>query len=233
MALALDAVSNFPTSSGLGSWNWAHVCAGSDRILVVGVHTRDGDAADLGVAGITYNAVALTKIRENEDVVIPSIKMHTELWYLLAPAVGSNSIVVTLDFNANDLCGSGAISLVGAHQTNPIDGHTGDQSANTNHTAASAILTASANAWLIDVLLGGDPGTHTVGANQTAFATNTNVGPFGDFCGMSYEGPASGATTMDWSWVGGNKYSHSVVAIAPSGGPPPLPKMGRRIYILP
>lgn len=117
MAVAFDAVG--PGSTGTGTAGttgitWSHTCSGSNRLLVVGVAFS---AADAGVTtGVTYNSVSMTSLG----------KVHTnnqtdgfvELFYLIAPATGTNTVSYTA--SASGDLGGGSVSFTGADQTTPV-----------------------------------------------------------------------------------------------------------------
>jgi hypothetical protein len=119
--ITLDtATSSANTSTGT-TITWSHTCSGPNRLLFVGFGFR-GDAA-ITLSGITYNGVALTKIRSDSSG--PSV---SEIWYLVAPPTGAHSIVVTLAADISSQFGrggAGAISFNGVDQTNPLDSQAG------------------------------------------------------------------------------------------------------------
>ncbi len=117
MAVAFDAVG--PSSTGTGTAGttnitWSHTCSGSDRLLVVGVAFSQ---TDTGVTTtVTYNGVSMTSLG----------KAHTnnqtsgfvELFYLVAPATGTNTVSYTAS-TSGDL-GGGSVSFTGVDQTTPV-----------------------------------------------------------------------------------------------------------------
>src|SRR5437773_247767 len=107
------------TSSAAGaaanvlSLTWSHtVGAGTNRILIVGVSIVDGGAT---VTGVTYSGQALTLIGGQTAGASTD---RIEMWRLLAPPVGTASIVVTLSA-AKRIVG-GAVSYTGVDQTTPL-----------------------------------------------------------------------------------------------------------------
>lgn len=117
MAVAFDAVG--PSSTGTGTAGttgitWSHTCSGSNRLLVVGVAFS---ATDTGVTtAVTYNSVSMTSLG----------KVHTnnqtggfvELFYLVAPATGANTVSYTA--SATGDLGGGSVSFTGVDQTTPV-----------------------------------------------------------------------------------------------------------------
>ena len=113
--IAFDASSS--TSGSAASFTFAHTVSGANRLLIVGVTIR----TDVGqtVTSITYSGAALTFVRA--DTFAGSVR--SELWYRIAPATGSNNVVVTLSASAK--AATGAISLTGVDQTAPLDAQNG------------------------------------------------------------------------------------------------------------
>src|SRR3989475_8076237 len=86
--IAYDASSS--TSGSAASFTFALTTSGANRLLVVGVTIQTN--AGQTVSGVTYAGAALTFVRS--DIIAGSVR--SELWYRIAPATGSNSVVVTL-----------------------------------------------------------------------------------------------------------------------------------------
>lgn len=90
MAIAYDSSSKWESAGGGNTTTFAHTCSGSDRILIVGVSCWvNGSAA---TTGVTYNWVAMTLIATQNRGVWD---LPVSLWYLIAPATGSNNVVAT------------------------------------------------------------------------------------------------------------------------------------------
>src|SRR5450432_294052 len=73
-----------------------------------------------GVSGVTYNGVALTRVVAHND---STNVRRVEMWYLVNPALGNNSVVVTENIiSAAATVGTvvGATTFTGADQTTPI-----------------------------------------------------------------------------------------------------------------
>jgi MSHA biogenesis protein MshQ len=105
------------TGAAVGSVTFSHVTpSGTDRLLVVGV-SFDNDGLET-VTGITYGGVALTKAGSVANVD----DARVEIWYRVAPAVGTANVVVTLSATLLSSRGIvvGALPLTGVHQTTPV-----------------------------------------------------------------------------------------------------------------
>jgi len=91
-SIGYDNSSYISEKSGISSYTFSHTCAGSNRLLVFGDgHTSSSDTT---VTGVTYNGVALTLVRSDQHQSGDS--WRTSIWYLIAPATGSNTVSVTL-----------------------------------------------------------------------------------------------------------------------------------------
>lgn len=161
MAIALDAVTNAGPFNGNNSFN--HTVTGSNTILfllnmgVVGAST--------GLSAATYNGVALTKITESQ---VPTNRA-IDVWYLVGPASGTNSLAVTFTGDELDCV---AISYTGAAQTGQPDAST--SSTGTSVTSLTETLTTTAdNCWLVSIF-GGNAFIPTAGTNATVRGSNAN-----------------------------------------------------------
>lgn len=146
MAIAFDAVSTGMNATDPTSLTWSHTCTGSNLVLIVGTSTESdtGGHTAQTVSGITYNGVALTKIRS--DYITDN---GTELWYLVAPATGANNIVVTMTAVVDGLFGAG-LSFTGVDQSNPIDNHAGTTTTGTS--ISQALTTNVADAMIVNIM---------------------------------------------------------------------------------
>ncbi len=88
--IAFDTVTT-GTESSTSSKTLAHTCNGSNRLLVVGGWVRGNGN---NPTGITYNGVAMTQVGTN--LVVSTLYYDKIfLYYLIAPATGSNNVVAT------------------------------------------------------------------------------------------------------------------------------------------
>lgn len=92
---------------------WQHtVDALSNRLLVVGVTSDHGGNA---VQSVTYGGVALTRLGYQYSA---GYRQRAELWYRVAPAVGTASVVVRMA-QSNDVV-AGATTFIGVNQQTPF-----------------------------------------------------------------------------------------------------------------
>jgi hypothetical protein len=121
MALAFDAV--YPGSTGASVSNsgtftlsWNHTCTGSNLLLVAGVTVGSGGVATTTSA--TYNSVSMTST--GRSFSNNGVDGFCEMFYLVAPATGTNSVDITLNAgNILDVAG-GSLSFTGVDQSTPV-----------------------------------------------------------------------------------------------------------------
>lgn len=189
--IQFDAVSNSAYQTAQSTYSWAHTCTGVNRYLTVGVSMLSVGGAS--VNSITYNSVALSLIKAQASAVGA---IRSELWGLVAPATGSNTIVVTLSASLDSA--SGAVSYTGVEQTTPYEA--ANSATATNVGAADAtvnVTTVADNDWTFDNVATDDTAI-TVGAGQTS--RNNVTGTLGSGA-MSTEGPKTPAGTVAMSWT--------------------------------
>jgi hypothetical protein len=212
-AITFDSATSEQEDSADTSLSWTHTTAlGSSRILVAGV-SYHSDAAI--ISGITYNGDAMTHIRASTNTS-PSPDGRVEMWYLVNPDTGTNSVSVTFSANVTQKVG-GAVSLMGARQSSQPDNS--NDANGTSTTPSVSVTTIADNAWIIDAF-----GVYQASVTQTAGASQTerwseNISATLDLTGAgSTEGPVTtpGATTMDWT-IGASEYWSTIaVSIAPA-----------------
>lgn len=140
---------------------------------------------------------------------------QSELWYLVNPPTGSVSITVTLGAASAFPWGFGAMSLIGAVKSSPIDASTG-KSAGQGTSISDSVITTAANDWIVDVVFTEGPGTVSgigPGGTQTQVwsATSTAYIVYG-----SYEANvATGANSASWNFPNSTsiKIAHAMIAI--------------------
>lgn len=159
IALAFDAASNSGYQSTGTSYSWSHTCTGSNRFLAVDVSLLA--LAGTTVSGITYNGVALSLIGTQAS---GTGAVRVESWGLIAPATGSNTIVVT--FSGSIVAGASAgcaVSYTDVHQTTPTEAFNGATATNVGAADATVtITTVTDNDWVHGA----------VGTDDTAITAN-------------------------------------------------------------
>lgn len=207
LAIAHDADSNSGIQTSSTSYNWSHTCTGSNLCLVTGFAIRPTPVV---VSTLTYNSNTLTKIRADNNP-----NRNSELWYILNPSTGANSIAVTLSGATPTNTDGHAVSLSGVLA---LDANNGANAAS-GTTASVNVTTVAANSWIVDILCTGqDDGVATPGGSQTLASKVTNTGAHTG--AQSYQGPvvSPGSTAMTWT-VTNNNWCISAASFSPYVAP--------------
>lgn len=217
--ILFDAAAISPDNEASASTSWSHPTgAGADRVLLVCTQSRDPVAADTAVSTLTYDGVALTKIRDDLRTGTGTF-IRTEWWYLIAPASGTKTIALTFAGVPSEYGVGASLTLSGVHQSSPIDTHGGASGLGT--LASASVATTVAGSWLADCAVSrDDAGGLSVGAGQS-IRNNRIVGVTegtNDGAGLSTvngKSPA-GSVTMTWTQGTSSDWVTSVVAVAPA-----------------
>jgi hypothetical protein len=202
--ILFDSASNSGYQTAQSTYTWNHTCSGNNRYLKVGVSMLS--VAGSSVSSITYNGVALTLIKSKASV---SGAVRAELWGLVAPAVGTNAIAVTLSTGLDSI--GTAMSFQNVHQTSPTEGENSASATNVGAADATVdVVTVATNDWVIDTVATDDTAI-TVGAGQTS--RNNVTGTLGS--GADSTEPATSPATVTMSWTNvAALATWSIVAVA-------------------
>jgi len=157
MAIAFDAASDGGRATA-ASQTWSHVCTGADLILFVGVL----NGAVQTITSVTYNGVACTQI--GTDMINNAANYRLTSWYVVAPATGSHSVVVTPSAASDTMALAG--SYTGVLQTGFPDASGSRQPAQAA-SVTETLTTVLDNCWLAWV------GLDEFGTGETAGAGTT------------------------------------------------------------
>ncbi len=201
--IAIDTTSSANSAIG-NSLTFSHtVNSGSNRILIVEVGIRQGGANET-VASITYGGQALTLAGTAEL----NTQADAEIWYLLAPAVGTANVVVTL--NGGHPFVAGATDYFGVDQSTPL----GTLAAATGSNSTPSVNVSSAPGQLVVdmVVAQGDSNSIAVSGSGQVQLWNQNTGSSGGDArgGDSYQ---NGASSVTMSWSEGNTQSWAIAAV--------------------
>jgi hypothetical protein len=181
MAIAFDAASSGHGNDGGGAGiSLSHTCAGADRFLSC-VAQRWGGSGDALTA--TYNAVSLSLIWD--------IAAHKKVFFLVAPATGTNTLQVASVDTSNEVIAVAA-SYTGVDQTTPYDGLA--TSSTLTATPSVTVTSATGNQVLGGVIGADDGGTlsFTPGADQTERVDHPGANPAA--CTIADEAGAASVT---------------------------------------
>lgn len=206
MAIANDT-STVRNVSGGASDSFSYTCTGSDLILVVCFSNYDTTAGDRQVSGITYNSVALTSARTDDN---GTSNGRSEIWYLVGPATGANTLAITYGgtITNSDYCVS---SWTGCRQSDQIDTSNGQTV--TSDTSSTVAATTNAKGCLVIDAMNGNTGPMSLGGTAASLMdASSSTGR------AAYEVvDAIGAHNMVYTTAGNDDYAHSVVAFKPLG----------------
>src|SRR5207249_4996390 len=172
-------------TGGTSTTSWAHTTSGTNRVLVVGVSWAN--ITTRTVTSVTYGVQTMT----SAGSAVNAGNAGAEIFYLVAPAVGSNTVTVTLSGSANSLVG-GAVTLTGVNQTTPLGTF-----ASATGTSATPSVNATSNTGetVIDTVSLTSSGAITVGVGgQTQ---QWQAGTSGRGAGSTKPGTSS--VTMSWN----------------------------------
>jgi len=193
MAVSFDASSIGNVISGTTNVSFSHTCAANATLLIVGCGERSV------VSGVTYNGVAMTSAT---GAFNNGASNNSNIFYLLNPATGTNTVVVSHSSGATVAI---AMSFIGAGSISGATTATG------NSTTPSVTITSTTNSLVADWV------NHNQGAILTATGTGQtrqqHLEQANAVAGSSTTGAAS--TTVSYSCVGANLWSIGAVSIDP------------------
>ena len=151
------------------SRSWSHTgSSSSNRILVVGVTIAHG-GSNVTVSSVTYAGQPLTKIigactlYSGAGPCPGASTLRSELWYIISPATGANSIIAT--FSENTDYEVGATSWTNVDQTTPI-ANSGSSTGN-GASPNTNITTTNSTQMIVDNLASANSSVATFGPGQT------------------------------------------------------------------
>lgn len=217
MAIAFDATaSSFLTGNPTGtSLTYNHTCTGSNLILLVSVHVYN--AVDI-VSGVTYNSVAMTRL--TQQIFSSDSNQRLYLYYLIAPATGTNQIAVTLSAGSLfTIMYSMSDSYTGVSQTGYPDA-TNSNTASGAGDIVGTVTTIANNAWTVMLSGSDDDNSNTAGSGTTirVSSTGTNAArdTFADSNGPKTPAGSISLTVTPSAGTGGTAYI--IASMAPAGG---------------
>ncbi len=181
MAIAFDSATQGSAGATPVTQTYAHTCTGTNLILYVHIYTNP-DSVD-SVTGVTYAAVAMTRVDTQAN---STGNGRATLYRLVAPATGANNVVIS--YTGATFAVSVATSYTGAKQSGGV--FVTNKATGTN-TVSISITPNSTDNWIAMACASGNNAPtaaaaaflRQAGSNVaiTAFDTNSDV---------------SGATTM-------------------------------------
>lgn len=207
MALAIDSATEV-NASGTTTATRAHVCSGTNRVIVTMVTAWDAaNDTHSVVTGVTYAGTAMTKIT---DVLYTGLHMTASAWYLINPAAGTNNVVVSMT-GSTDSIGGETVSFTGASQVSQPNVFMSG-TATTGTTRNDTFTTTVDGCYRCDVCQTYDYVINGVGAGQTTVFTSG-----GGYIKATYSGPITpaGSDTDSFTTATNSRWISAGIAIAP------------------
>lgn len=208
MAIARDSSSIIGSASSSSPITWSHTCTGQNLILIVGVEYSFSAASPTVTASATYNGVSMTQITYQND---PDSHAGEQLFYLINPTTGSNTVSVTFSVNTGTVTASGiGVSYTGAKQSGQPDSFGGSNGVQ-NPASASTTVVAS-NSWTIGLIGQGNATPSSYNAPTTLVKRGNIFGTFVDSNGIV----STGSQTLSINYANGAGSASAVASIAPA-----------------
>ncbi len=209
LAITSNSTSTSSTTAATNSLIWAHtVNSGSNSVLFVGLSIDNGATA----TGVTYGGQAMTLVGRSAG------SGTAELWCLVAPALGTANIVVTVGSSQKVV--GGAVAFDGVDQTTPTGAFA---STGGTSTMPSMNVSSASGDLAIGVLFGNDGVTATEGAGQATQWTFVTGGGSGNPRGVGSTEAGAASVTLSWTlsasvqWqVGGVTIKAAAASAAPT-----------------
>ena len=209
-AIGFDATTQIGAAQQNAGSSWSHtVGTGLNRIILVGVAGDDYNPPR-SVTAVTYGGQALTRAKRTTD---SAGSTWSEIWYLVQPPSGTNTVSVTLD-GTPWAWYAGAISYTGVNQTVPMDA-TPVGTSGLSGTPSATITTVTDGAVVVDGFCYYYYNTLT--PNNTQNWNNVDSWYY-DVFGSQRTGPISPARAVTLTWSGAEQAAHwsqTVVALRP------------------
>jgi len=213
-AVGFDSQSS--TQGNSSTFVWSHTVGNRlDRIMVVGVSIFSGNKA---VAGITYGGQSLTLIGARNGGS-GADNRRIEMWYLLAPPVGTANINLTME-NGSKLV-AGAATFYGVDPTTPLGVFASNEGIS---TLLSVNVTTAPGELVVDcVATKGRALSVIAAAGQTQIWNDVTRTNGGNIIGAaSYRSPTSATETMSWTTQSAEYWAIGAVPLKPAPPPPYL-----------
>jgi uncharacterized repeat protein (TIGR01451 family) len=217
--VALDSSSskaNERTGTGTVTVNFNHTTtAAANRLLIVGVSMNITSASATAVSGVTYNGTALSFAGAQNDA---ANTQRVEMWYLLNPVSGANSIVVSVNIPVAQTVGivAGATTFTGVDQTVPLGSFVSTDGANGANSQLN--VPSVVNGMVLDTLaIGGNQNVTTISGPQVQqwnLATGGNDPPDVTATGSSRAGAPS--VPLSEIFSGNSNWALGAVSINPT-----------------
>lgn len=211
------SIENSPTSTT--SQSLSVQCTGSNRLLLLQYATRN-----LGweISSATYAGVNLIKAAEINSATTPFPR--AEVWYLVAPATGTNTLTVNIASSGQIVFNAYCFS--GVYQASPIGTVVTNSGLGTTATVAVSSMTDGAVLWHLSSPISNltVPGSGSFDDHWARYAASTYGSTYTSAGGNGYEGAATVnvSSTLTSSLGGSNPWVIIGVPITPDTYTPPV-----------
>lgn len=191
-----------------GSIMWSHsIQPGSNKLLLVSVHQRDGQSQ---VSGVTYDGLTMTRAGSISNV---GANNRLTIMRLLDPPAGIGSVEIILSGLTGERIFGGAITLSNAAQASPttVFNTSGNGSVYTDISSNGSCLVID---WVAKITAVADE-PYTPGPNQTVLFTGSN----NTITALSSWQSGASTVTMSWAWGNVRASIHGVSNIIPANNP--------------
>ncbi len=219
-----NATSGNGGNTNVTTLSFSHtVNAGSNRLLLVGVHTRNGSATVSSVTWGTGSACTSTCTPNSCRCALTQVASEpagtanlTQIWRLVNPPAATANVNITVNISTR-LVG-GAVSFFGVDQTTPLG--TPAVATGTNGTP-SVTVASNTGQLVVDAVTANGNTTLTVGSGQTQ-QYNTGTGTSSsNVLGAGSTEPGASSTTMSWTLGSARPWSIVAVPLRPAATPTP------------
>lgn len=205
--IAVDSTSSATDDAKTNTLAWPHtVGAANNRLLVVGISYRDGNQALLGV---TYAGQPLTRRTFQNG---PGNQNRLEIWYALAPPVGTANVVATLQ-NARHVVG-GAVSFSAVHQSTPFGAF--QTAAGQSDTPTINVASAAEHLVFSMLTANGDAVAVTVTPGPTTLWNTGSGTAGGDIRGAGTMAPGAPSVAIGYTLVRDKPWALGAVTLRPA-----------------
>ena len=200
--IALNGTAQGAVNSGTTTLTVSHTCSGLNRILFAYVAYQ---GVDVTISGVTHAGNAMTAIYTNQTIA--GALTHA-LYYIVAPTVGAQNVVVTMSGSTGQRLGMHVTSYVGAKQTGVPDASNFENSFSSVANRTMSVTTVADNSWIVGGVMSGD----TLSAGANTIIRTVNASPM-DYAVRIYD--SNGAKTP----AGSNSVT---INVTPNNGLPML-----------
>jgi hypothetical protein len=190
------------------------VVDGANAILLVTAQVGDqaNDPPVATVAGITYGGLALMPVATIVGIPGNSNVTRSELWMAIAPAVGTNTIQVTIS-SVMPTLESGAAQLIGIDQVSPVRAMA---SMSGDGPSSSVTVDALPGDLVFDVVGQGDVILLPGAGQSQVWLHNMSSGDTLDNSAASAEIATATSVTLSWTFKHTDYWQEIAVSLVPS-----------------